>query len=91
VLVPITPDDPAAAANRAAWRGLERFEKPFLTAFSDLDAITRGMEVSLQTKIPGAQRQPHTTIRGGGHFLQEDRGEELAGVVVDFVRRTGGQ
>ena len=49
------------------------------------------MEAVLEAKIPGAQGQPHTTIRGGGHFLQEDRGEELANVVVDFVRRTGGR
>jgi len=90
VLVPVAPDDPAAAANRAAWDALERFEKPFLTAFSDLDAITRGMETALQKRIPGARGQSHTTILGGGHFLQEDRGEELARVVVDFVRRTGG-
>jgi haloalkane dehalogenase len=90
VLVPISQGDPAAAANCAAWSELERFEKPFLTAFSDLDPITRGMEAELQTRIPGARGQPHTTIRGGGHFLQEDRGEELARVVVDFVRRTGG-
>ena len=90
VLVPISPDDPAAAANRAAWVELERFEKPFLTAFSDLDPITRGMQTLLQARIPGAQGQPHVTIRGGGHFLQEDRGEDLAKVVVDFVRRTGG-
>ena len=91
VLVPITPDDPAAAANRAAWASLEKFEKPFLTAFSDQDAITRGMEAPLQKRIPGAQGQPHVTIAGGGHFLQEDRGEELARVVVDFVRRTRGK
>ena len=90
VLVPITPDDPAAAANRAAWLGLERFEKPFLTAFSDRDPVTHGMEAQLQARIAGAKGQPHTTIEGGGHFLQEDRGEELARVVVDFVRRTGG-
>jgi haloalkane dehalogenase len=91
VLVPISPDDPAAAANRAAWASLEKFEKPFLTAFSDLDAITRGMEAPLQKKIPGAQGQSHVTIQGGGHFLQEDRGEELARIVVEFVRRTGGK
>ncbi len=90
LLVPISPDDPAAAANRAAWIGLERFEKPFLTAFSDRDPVTHGMQKPLAARIPGAQGQPHVTIRGGGHFLQEDCGEELAGVVVDFVRRTGG-
>jgi haloalkane dehalogenase len=87
VLVPIRPDDPAAAANRAAWAVLERFEKPFLTAFSDSDPITAGADRVLQARIPGAQGQPHTTIAGGGHFLQEDRGDALARVVVDFIAR----
>jgi haloalkane dehalogenase len=84
-LVPATPDDPAAPANRAAWKVLEQFDKPFLTAFGDSDAITGGSDVPLQARIPGAAGQAHTTIVGGGHFIQEDRGEELAGVVVDFV------
>jgi haloalkane dehalogenase len=89
-LVPISPEDPAAAANRAAWESLRRFEKPFLTAFSDGDPITAGAERVLQAEIPGAAGQAHTTIRGGGHFLQEDSGEELAAVVVDFVARSAG-
>ena len=88
LLVPIAPDDPAAAANRAAWQGLERFEKPFLTAFSDGDPVTRGGEVPLQQRIPGARGQRHTTIAGGGHFLQEDCGEQLAKVVIDFIAAT---
>jgi haloalkane dehalogenase len=87
VLVPITPDDPAAAANRRAWEVLRRFDKPFLTAFSDKDPITRGGDQLLQEAIPGAKGQPHTTIAGGGHFLQEDCGEELARAVIDFVAR----
>ena len=87
VLVPITPDDPAAAANRKAWEALQRFDKPFLTAFSDKDPITRGGDRLLQEAIPGAKGQPHTTIAGGGHFLQEDCGEALARVVIDFVAR----
>jgi len=87
VLVPITPDDPAAAANRKAWEALRRFDKPFLTAFSDKDPITRGGDHLLQEAIPGSKGQPHTTIAGGGHFLQEDCGEELARVVIDFVAR----
>jgi haloalkane dehalogenase len=86
LLVPVSPDDPAAPANRAAWEVLRRWEKPFLTAFSDGDPVTRGGDVLLRAAIPGANGQPHTTIAGGGHFLQEDRGEELARVVVDFVR-----
>jgi haloalkane dehalogenase len=88
LLVPITPDDPASEANRRAWEVLSRFERPFLTAFSDQDPITRGADKVLQRSIPGAKEQPHTTIVGGGHFLQEDRGEELAKVVNDFIART---
>jgi haloalkane dehalogenase len=87
-LVPISPDDPAAPANRAAWEVLSGFTKPFLTAFSDQDPITGGSDRVLQARIPGTNGQPHTTITGGGHFLQEDRGPELARVVVDFVRST---
>lgn len=87
-LVPTSPDDPAAAANRAAWEVLSRWEKPLLTAFSDADPITHGGERVFQQRVPGAQGQPHTTIKGAGHFLQEDRGEELAQVVVDFISRT---
>jgi haloalkane dehalogenase len=85
LLVPTTPDDPASAANRAAWSGLARFEKPFLTAFSDGDAIMRGADRILQKAIPGAANRAHTTIVGGGHFLQEDKGEELAEVVNRFI------
>lgn len=88
LLVPTTPDDPASEPNRKAWEMLRRWEKPFLTAFSDGDPITRGADRVLQALIPGAQGQPHTTIAGAGHFLQEDRGEELAQVVVGFIRRT---
>ena len=89
ILVPTSPDDPAALPNRRAWEVLGRWQQPFLTAFSDQDPITRGADRILQEAIPGARGQPHTTIRDAGHFLQEDRGEELAGVVVDFIRRTG--
>jgi len=86
VLVPTTPDDPESAANRAAWTVLEQFTKPFLCAFSDSDPITGGADRALQARIPGCAGQPHTTIAGGGHFLQEDCGPELARVVADFVR-----
>ena len=87
-LVPITPDDPAAPHNRKAWEVLQKFEKPFLTAFSDGDPITRGGDKVFQKLVPGAKGQPHTVIQGGGHFLQEDRGEELARVIVEFMART---
>ena len=85
LLVPMTPDDPAAAPNRKAWEVLARWEKPFLTAFSDSDPVTRGADRLFRQVIPGAKGQPHTTIASAGHFLQEDKGEELARVVVDFM------
>ena len=79
LLVPTTPDDPAAGPNRAAWDMLREWKKPFLTAFSDQDAITRGGDRVFQSIVPGAAGREHTTIAGGGHFLQEDGGPELAG------------
>jgi haloalkane dehalogenase len=88
VLVPVSPDDPAAGPNLDAWNALRRWEKPFLTAFSDQDPVTRGGAALFQKLVPGARGQAHVTIGGAGHFLQEDKGEELADVVVDFVRRT---
>jgi haloalkane dehalogenase len=87
-LVPTSPDDPAAAANRAAWQVLSRWEKPFLTAFSDSDPITGGGDRVFQKLVPGAQGMPHTTLAGGGHFLQEDVGPELARVVAELVAAT---
>jgi haloalkane dehalogenase len=64
---------------------LAAFDRPFLCAFSDEDKITAGNERHLISRIAGAAGQPHTVIKGGGHFLQEDRGPELAQVVVDLV------
>jgi haloalkane dehalogenase len=88
LLVPTRPDDPASEPNRAAWEVLRAWDKPFLTAFGDSDPITRGADRVLQKLIPGAEGQPHTVIEGAGHFIQEDRGEELGRVVVDFMART---
>jgi haloalkane dehalogenase len=87
-LVPTAPDDPASDDNRNAWKVLEAWEKPALTAFSDSDPITKGGHRVFQSRVPGAQGQPHTTIEGAGHFLQEDKGPELANVVLDFIRAT---
>ena len=87
-LVPASPDDPAAPANRKAWESLAKFDKPFLTAFSDKDPVTAGGEKVLRKLIPGCAGQPHTSIENGGHFLQEDQGEALARVVIDFIQRS---
>ncbi len=88
-LVPTRPDDPAAAPNRMAWRSLMRFERPFLCAFSDGDPITAGGDAPFRRLVRGAQGQPHTTIEGAGHFVQEDKGEELARVVLGWLAGEG--
>lgn len=88
MLVPASPEDPSAPACRAAWEKLSKSEKPFVTAFGDSDPITRGADMMLQAIIPGAQGQPHVTLEGAGHYSQEDKGEELARIVLDLVERT---
>jgi haloalkane dehalogenase len=84
-LVPIAPDDPASEANRHAWAVLMQWTKPFLTAFGDKDPILSGGERAFKKRIPGAAGQPHVIIKDAGHFLQEDKGEELAEVLLKFI------
>jgi haloalkane dehalogenase len=87
-LVPISPDDPAVPDNRRAWQALGKFTRPFLTAFTDGDPVTAGYHERFQQEVPGANGQPHTTIRGAGHFVQEEAGEELARITLDLIART---
>lgn len=86
-LVPITPEHASVAENKAAWEVLARFDKPVLTCFSDKDAVTAGGEKAIIDRIPGAAGQPHTIIKGGGHFLQEDAPEELVALIDGFMPR----
>ncbi len=84
-LVPTTPDDPASAANRAAWDKLAAWDKPFLVAFSDRDPITAAMAPVFRQLIPGTAGLDHPVLSGAGHFLQEDAGDRLAEEIVAFV------
>src|SRR5271165_4366711 len=85
-LVPITPDDPASEANRQAWEILRQWNGKTLTLFSDRDQVTAGGEKPFQKLLPSAQNQPHEIITGAGHFLQEDKGAEIAGKIVAWLR-----
>ncbi len=87
-LVPTSPDDPAHDANVAAWVSLAAFTKPFLLCFSDGDPITRGGERKFLREVPGTAGQAHTTVEGGGHFVQEEKGPELAVIVNAFIDAT---
>ncbi len=86
--VPISPDDPERENNERAWRVLEAWHKPFLTLFSSRDPITRGGDRIFRQRVPGAQGQPHATTHGASHFLQEDKGPELAAAITQFIRAT---
>lgn len=85
LLVPTSPNNVESGANLAAWEKLKVFSKPFLTLFSDSDPITHGGEKIWQHAIAGSKGQEHKIIRDAGHFLQEDKGEELAKIIVHFL------
>ena len=85
LLVPVSTEDPASEANQRAWEVLRTWEKPFLCTFSDSDPITKGGHLPFRRVVPGAKGQNHVIIKEAGHFLQEDKGEELANVIVEFM------
>ena len=86
--VPTTPDDPERQNNERAWDFFKQTQKPFLTLFSNRDLVTRGGHKMWQKLVPGAQGQPHAVTRGAGHFLQEDKGEEVAQAIDAFIKAT---
>jgi len=85
LLVPSNLDDPASAANLEAWKILRTLDIPVLTAFGSDDKIMAGIDEIFQKMMPGAAGQTHTVLKGGGHFLQEDVGAELAQATLDFM------
>ena len=86
--VPTTPQDPERQNNERAWEFFKKCEKPFLTLFSNRDPVTRGGHKMWQKLVPGAQGQPHAVTRGAGHFLQEDKGQEVAQAIDAFIKAT---
>ena len=86
-LVPLEKDDPECIINKKLWKEVWlSWEKPFLTLFSDKDPMFSGHERFYQKHIPGAKGQPHQVIVNGGHFLQEDKGEEIATILVNWMK-----
>lgn len=84
-LLPLTRNDVGARIGRRTMRALEKFERPFVTAYSDGDPATRGWDRVFQDRVPGARGKQHVTIAGAGHFLQEEAGAQLAQVIIDVV------
>ncbi|WP_425043349.1 haloalkane dehalogenase [Primorskyibacter sp. S87] len=88
MLVPDRPDAPGAAGNRAAWDVIRTLDTPVLTAFGADDMVMAGVDAVFQKLCPGAEGQPHVILPNAGHFLQEDVGKDLAGLIVEFIDRT---
>jgi haloalkane dehalogenase len=86
--VPTSPDDPERERNEQAWEVFKRWDKPFLTLFSNRDPVTRGGYKIWHALVPGAKGQPHAVTRDAGHFLQEDKGEEVAKAIAAFLHLT---
>jgi haloalkane dehalogenase len=84
-LISIFPDNPGVPQNRAAWKKLKQFNKPLLTLFGNLDPVTKGQEARYIKGVPGAKGQNHKIIKGGGHFIQEDKPDELVAEVIPFL------
>ncbi len=78
-------------ANQAAWAGLTKYTKPFLTIWASNDPGNLGskaVQANLVDNIPGAKGQPHTRLPAASHFLQDDQGPEIARRIVEFIAAT---
>lgn len=89
MLIAVQPDNPGVPLNKVVWQGLEKFHKPFLTLFGELDPVAKGADVVMHKRIPGAAGQPHHKIANANHFIQEDAPDELVARMLNFVETTG--
>jgi haloalkane dehalogenase len=85
LIVPISEEMTGADEMKAVISKLEGWDKPALVAFSDSDPVFRFPRSGqiFCDMIPTAGEQ--VKIEGAAHFLQEDKGEEIAERIARFV------
>jgi haloalkane dehalogenase len=85
--VPTELDHPNAPKMLEVRAALEQWDRPALVLFSDSDPIFSTVAAEhMASRIPGAG--PAEIVRGAGHFLQEEKGEEIADRIVRFLAET---
>jgi haloalkane dehalogenase len=75
-----TPD--AVALYDAAWRVLEKWQKPFVTAYGKADPVIGFFDTVFQQYVPGAKGQPHREFPNGTHFIQEEEPDALVETIL---------
>lgn len=70
-----------------SWASLERWEKPFVTAFGKADPVAGWADGVFHKYVPGARGQPHQTFPSGRHFIQEQEPEALNAVINGLIAR----
>lgn len=88
-LVPVEDGMDGIAQNKAAWKGLSKFDKPFLTLFGEDDPVLGSLGGVLSDNIAGASGQHHAMLPTCGHFCQEDTPVELVQGVIDMAKKAG--
>jgi haloalkane dehalogenase len=83
-LVATSSDHPSAPAMLDVRERLRSFEQPSLVLFSDSDPIfSRHAAEAMAELLPNAELAD--PVVGAGHFLQEDKGEEVAARIAEFL------
>ena len=86
-LVPVFENEAEVPENKAAWRVLRKFDKPFMCAFSDNDPVTAGGDKKFLEQVPGCQGVEHRTIPNAGHFVQQEQPEHCVQAILDITGR----
>lgn len=81
-----------APTNLRAREVLDAFDRPVLTLFGRRDdgMGNDAVQSMMRDRIKGAEGQPHHAYEDAGHFIQEDKGEDLARRINEWMAATTG-